>query len=79
MTGRNKVRMLRVNEDVWERLMRMKLDLKKRSVGELIVHLLKLVENVGGEKVNLPKINKADKPKEVEKEEKAGERTLTAG
>jgi len=39
-----KVKMLRVSEDVWEKLMRMKLDLKKSSIDDLLSEILKVKE-----------------------------------
>jgi|GEM_PF-5628807 predicted CopG family antitoxin len=36
--------MLRVSEDVWEKLMRMKLDLKKSSIDDLLSEILKVKE-----------------------------------
>lgn len=69
MAEKNRIRMLRVSESVWEALMRMKLDLKKGSVDALLTELLKLKEGTAKEaKENKSKESKAE---ETKKEEKA--------
>ncbi|HLC58961.1 MAG TPA: hypothetical protein VJH34_00375 [archaeon] len=45
MTGKPRTRMLRVSERLWDKLMRMKLDLKKDSIDSLLIDILKLGEN----------------------------------
>lgn len=63
MADKNKIRMLRVSEKVWDKLMRMKLDMKKDSVDDLLSDVLKLNETA------VPKEKKPEQ--EVKKEDKS--------